>query len=370
MKNTFPYIIALSALSVAGTAAFYSVFGLSKLFAGASTQVIIMAGSLEFAKLVVASLLYQYWGTINKILRTYLAIACFVLMIITSGGIYGFLSGAYQSTAVKSELLDKGLAVLNQKQIRFQETKGDLQLEKNQLTKSISDLRISLSNPTSVSYYSAEAEQVITTSSSSARRALQAELKNTIVDRDNINLKLEAILDSITTTDMALLNKEISNEGERELGPLKYLSGITGWAMDRVVNWFLLLIIFVFDPLAIALVVTTNFAFAQIRRKPEKKDYFNKRNEHLEKKVKVANDKQTNDLSRIDGIEDKISHISDILNNIDNKTKGKEKTELIIKEPKKDTGTNQTRPAAVFKRRDNKGEGPSGMRGNLYGEVE
>ena len=86
-KRLFPLLIALSALAVSGSAAFYSVFGLSKLFAGASTQVIIMAGSLEFAKLVVASLLYQYWDTINKWLRSYLAIACFVLMLITSGGI-------------------------------------------------------------------------------------------------------------------------------------------------------------------------------------------------------------------------------------------------------------------------------------------
>ena len=109
-KRLFPLIIALSALSVAGSAAFYSVFGLSKLFAGAATQVIIMAGSLEFAKLVVASLLYQYWDNINKILKGYLMIAVFVLMVITSGGIYGFLSGAYQSTATQSELLDKSLS--------------------------------------------------------------------------------------------------------------------------------------------------------------------------------------------------------------------------------------------------------------------
>ena len=264
-ERIFPIIIALSALSVAGSAAFYSVFGLSKLFAGASTQVIIMAGSLEFAKLVTASLLYQYWGTINKVLKGYLMVAVFTLMIITSGGIYGFLSGAYQSTAVKSELLDKSLAVLNQKQIRFEETKNDLKIEKTQLTKSISDLRISLSNPTQVQYYDAEAEQVITTSSSSARRALQAELKTSIKDRDAVNLKLEAVIDSITTTDMALLNKEISNESERELGPLRYLTGITGWPMDRVVNWFLLLIVFVFDPLAIALVLSANFAFAHIK---------------------------------------------------------------------------------------------------------
>ena len=111
-KRLFPFTIGLAALLVSGSAAFYSVFGLSKLFAGASTQVLIMAGSLEFAKLVVASLLYQYWDTINKWLRTYLSIAVFVLMVITSGGIYGFLSGAYQETATKSEFLDKSLLVL------------------------------------------------------------------------------------------------------------------------------------------------------------------------------------------------------------------------------------------------------------------
>ena len=268
-KRLFPLLIALSALAVSGSAAFYSVFGLSKLFAGASLQVIIMAGSLEFAKLVVASLLYQYWDTINKVLRTYLAIAVFVLMVITSGGIYGFLSGAYQETATKSELLDKSLVILNQKQLRFQETKEDLTIEKTQLNKSISDLRISLSNPTSVSYYDKEAEQVITTTSSSTRRALQSELKSTIEDRDAVNMKIEAILDSITTTDVALLEKEISNEDERELGPLKYLAETTGYPMGQVVNWFLLLIIFVFDPLAIALVVAANFAFTQIKRGDE-----------------------------------------------------------------------------------------------------
>jgi len=285
-KRLFPFLIALSALAVSGSAAFYSVFGLSKLFAGASLQVIIMAGSLEFAKLVVASLLYQYWDTINKVLRAYLAIACFVLMVITSGGIYGFLSGAYQSTATQSELLDKSLMILNQKQIRFQETKKDLTIEKQGLTKSISDLRIALSNPAQVQYVDKESGQLITTSSSSARRALQSELKTTITERDDINLKIEAVMDSVNKTDMALLDKEISNEAESELGPLKYLAETTGQPMNEVVNWFLLLIIFVFDPLAIALVVAANMAFNQLK-KPEdpKEDYFEKRNEHLNKVV-------------------------------------------------------------------------------------
>ena len=269
-KRLLPITIALSALAVSGSAAFYSVFGLSKLFAGASTQVIIMAGSLEFAKLVTASLLYQYWGTINKWLRTYLSIAVFVLMVITSGGIYGFLSGAYQETATKSEFLDKSLAVLETKQTRFEENKTDLTLEKSQLNTTISDLRTSLSNPAQVQYVDRESGQLITTTSTSTRKALQKELELTIVDRDNINLKLEAVQDSIMRLDTELLDLEIGNEEQRELGPLKYLSEITGKEMGQVVNWFLLLIIFVFDPLAIALVVAANFAFAQISKsKPE-----------------------------------------------------------------------------------------------------
>ena len=269
-KRIFPFIIGLSALLVSGSAAFYSVFGLSKLFAGAATQVLIMAGSLEFAKLVCASLLYQYWGTINKWLRFYLSVAVFVLMVITSGGIYGFLSGAYQETATKSEFLDKSLAVLQTKQERFEEQKEDLTIEKTQLNTTISDLRTSLSNPTSVSYWDENSQSVITTTSSSTRRALQSELKTTIEDRDGINLKLEAVMDSVMRIDTELLELEIGNEEQRELGPLKYLSETTGKDMGIVVNWFLLLIIFVFDPLAIAMVVAANFAFAQIRPKKEK----------------------------------------------------------------------------------------------------
>jgi len=264
----FPILITLSALSVSGSAAFYSVFGLSKLFAGASTEVIIMAGALEFAKLVVASLLYQYWDTINKFLRMYLSIACFVLMIITSGGIYGFLSGAYQSTATQSELLDKSLAILHQKQIRFEEAKQDLKYEKAGLIKSISTLRISLSNPTQIQYVDKESGQLITTTSASGRRALQSELTTTIKYRNGVNIKLEALADSISRTDMSILNKEIDNEDQRELGPLKYLAETTGQDMNQVVNWFLLLIIFVFDPLAIALVIAANMAFDQLK-KPE-----------------------------------------------------------------------------------------------------
>ena len=277
-KRLLPFLIAFSALSVSASAAFYSVFGLSHLFAGASTEVIIMAGALEFAKLVCASLLYQYWNVINKLLRIYLVSAVFILMVITSGCIYGFLSGAFAETNTQSQFLDKQVEIQTAKQNVFVEKKEDLTLEKTALVKTISDLRISLSNPTQVSYYSEEAQQVITTTSSSTRRALQNELKTTIDERDAISLKIEAITDSIAKLDVSILNAQIDNEAARELGPLKYMAEITGQSMSKIVNWFMLLIVFVFDPLAIAMVVAANMAFAQIRPKrieleEESKDY-------------------------------------------------------------------------------------------------
>ena len=264
-KRLLPFVIAFSALSVSASAAFYSVFGLSHLFAGASTEVIIMAGALEFAKLVCASLLYQYWIVINKWLRAYLVSAVFILMIITSGGIYGFLSGAFAETNTQSQFLDKQIEIQTAKQNVFVEKKEDLSLEKIQLNQTIADLRTSLSNPTSVSYYSEEAGQVITTTSSSTRRALQSELNTTIAERDTISQQINAVTDSIAVYDVKILEQQIGNESARELGPLKYMAELTEKPMEQIVNWFMLLIIFVFDPLAIAMVVAANMAFAQIK---------------------------------------------------------------------------------------------------------
>jgi len=250
MKNKLlPYIIALSALFVSSSAIFYSVYGLSQLFAGASKAVIVMASSLEFAKLVVASLLYQYWDEINKWLRLYLTVACITLMLITSGGIYGFLSGAYQSTATKSELMDKHTLMLQTKQNRFNEQlKGEKEL--------LIYYTEALSNPTMIQYIDKETEQLVTTTSSRQRKLMTDQLNGV---KNNINM----LNDSISIYDMKILEKEISNENARELGPLKYVAKSLGIEMDKVVNYFLLLIVCVFDPLAIALVIAANFAFTR-----------------------------------------------------------------------------------------------------------
>ena len=261
-ERILPYVIALSALSVSASAAFYSVFGLSHLFAGASTEVIIMAGALEAAKLVVASLLYQYWNVINKWLRAYLVSAVFILMVITSGGIYGFLSGAFQETNTQSEFLDKQVQIIDAKRTRFIENRDGLKL-------TIKDLTTSLANPTMIQYVDSASQQLVTTTSSRTRKMLQNQLTEA---KTNLN----AVTDSIAVLDVKILEQQIGNESARELGPLKYMAELTGKPMEQIVNWFMLLIIFVFDPLAIAMVVAANMAFAQIKGfKPKeiKKDY-------------------------------------------------------------------------------------------------
>ena len=271
MRYIFPLLIAFSALAVSASAAYYSVFGLSKLFAGARTEVIIMAASLEVAKLVVASLLYRYWNDLSKAIRAYLIIACVVLVGITSMGIYGFLSGAFQETATQSNFLDKQVTILERKQDLFKESKSSLTTEKDQLTITISDLRTSLSNPAQVSYYSEEAGQVITTTSSSTRRALQSELNKAIEERDIISQDLRNLSDSIAAKDVEILEMQIGNESARELGPLKYVAALTGKPMENIVNVFMLLLVFVFDPLAVVLVVVANMAFLNIKPKPKVK---------------------------------------------------------------------------------------------------
>jgi hypothetical protein len=270
-KRIFPTVVALSALSVSVSAAFYSVSGLSKLFAGATFEVIVMASSLEVSKLVIASLLYQYWGKINKLLRFYLTLATIILVLITSAGIYGFLSAAYQETATKSGIVDKRVEVLELRKNRFIDSRDYLMTEKGVLDKSISSLRDGLSNNI-IQYKDKETGQIITTTSSSTRKALQNELNTAVAQRDKISIRLETATDSINGIDIKILDTESSAEIASELGPLKYLSELTGKPMNIIINVLLLIIIFVFDPLAISLVIASNFMFNQLKRKNENED--------------------------------------------------------------------------------------------------
>ena len=284
MKETkskiLPFIIALSAASVSASAAFYSVSGLSKLFAGASTQVMIMAGSLEVAKLVIASLLYQYWDILNKTLRTYLSIAAVILVLITSIGIYGYLSAAYQETATKSLNADAQVTLLETKKQNFTQQRDLYNTEKTNLVQGITQLQSGLAG-NKISYIDKKGN-LIQSNSSSNRKSFEKQLDNSNIRQSEISTKLDVINDSIFKLDTQIIEAKTGNNTAGELGPLKYLSNLTGASMDSIINWLLLIIIFVFDPLAISLVIAANFAFEQAKNKDKILTSFEEFNKYLD----------------------------------------------------------------------------------------
>ena len=270
-KGMFPFLIAFSALSVSASAAFYSVSGLSKLFAGASLEVIIMAGSLEFAKLVTASLLYQYWDTINKTLRTYLSISTVVLVLITSMGIYGFLSAAYQETYSKLSTIENQKGFIQKKVDFYQNdvTRYDKEIER--ISSNISTLSNAKASSIQVRDTSVSGG-IRTTISTTELRMAQSRINIEEENRKFSQEKRSIASDSLQKFQLQVLKLDNNNEVAGELGPLQYLSGLTGYSMDIIINWLLLIIIFVFDPLAISLVVAANFAFDQAYPKRKYKE--------------------------------------------------------------------------------------------------
>lgn len=264
MKKLLPFLILIAALSVSGSAAFYSVYGLGKLFAGAALQVMIMAGSLEFAKLVIATSLHRYWTVMNKLMRAYLIFAATLLIGITSAGIYGFLSSAYQVTAAQDAITTKEIGIIELRKNRFDEQRSELMSEKNQIIENITSLRTSISNPGQVQYIDKKTGQVVSTTSSASRKSLETQLNDATTRRDLISQKIETVTDSLATLDVAIVTAQSASETSSELGPLKYVAGLTGKPMDVVVNWFLFLLIFVFDPLAVTLILLANFSFEYV----------------------------------------------------------------------------------------------------------
>ena len=267
----FPFLIGFSALSVSTSAAFYSVSGLSKLFAGASLEVIIMAGSLEFAKLVTASLLYQYWDTINKTLRTYLSIATVVLVLITSMGIYGFLSAAYQETYSKLSAVENQKGFIQQKIDFYQNdvTRYDTEIERiSSNISTLSNAKASTIQVRDTSVSGGFRQTISTTELRMAQSRINIEEEN----RKLAQSKRIIASDSLQKFQLQVLELDNNTEVAGELGPLQYLSSLTGYSMDKIINVLLLIIIFVFDPLAISLVIAANFAFDQAYPKLKYRD--------------------------------------------------------------------------------------------------
>jgi len=243
-SKSFNKLVGFSALSIAGSAAFFSVFGLSKLFAGAQFAVIIMAGSLEFGKLVAASFLYRYWDKINIAHRTYMTIAVVTLVLITSAGIFGFLSNAYQGATVGFE---KESTALIYKQDRLDQLEEDKVYLKEELDAAVKELP----------------ENYRT-----ARRKLREEYQPQISKMNNDIIVLKGEIGDLK---IALVETGV------EVGPAIYLARIFETDVDTVVKFFIFVLIFVFDPMAVLFVISYNVTLLNDEEEPTKKKEKNKK---------------------------------------------------------------------------------------------
>jgi hypothetical protein len=272
-KKILPWVISFSALLVSGSAGFYSVYGLGKMFAGASIQVMILAGSLELSKLVTASLLYRYWDDLNKFLKTYLLIATFILILITSAGIYGFLSGAYKETANKYEITEQKIISLETKKNLYEKSRDNYIKEKESISKSLENLRNGLSANSTTQYVDKKGNLIIS-ANNSGRKSLESQLFSLNRNDSIVSKKIETTNDSIFNIENQIIDTKTNSTISDELGPLRYISDLTGKSLDYIVNWYIIVMMLVFDPLAISLVIAANFAFEKLKEEKEKESIF------------------------------------------------------------------------------------------------
>ena len=221
----FAFLVGLAAFAIAGSAAFFSVFGLSKLFAGATSAVVVMAGSLEFGKLISASFLYRYWDKVNKALRTYLLVGIVTLVGITSAGIFGFLSNAYQGATIEFE---KESTKLIYKEDRLEQLEEDKVYLKEELELAISELP----------------DNYIT-----AKRNLREEYNPKVLEVNDQILNIKSEIGDLKT---ALIESVV------DVGQDIYLARAFGTDVDTAVKIFIFILIFVFDPMAVVLVICYN----------------------------------------------------------------------------------------------------------------
>ena len=266
-RDYFKYFVGLAALLVAGSAAYFSVFGLSKLFAGAAGSIVVMAGSLEFGKLVSASFLYRYWDKTNQWLKIYLLVGVITLVGITSAGIFGYLSNAYQGATVNFE---KQTTALFYKEDRLEQLQEDKVYLKDELEQSLSSLP----------------DNYIT-----AKRKLREDYNPKVLE---INDKILNIKQEIGELKISLVETGV------DVGPAIYLARVFNTDIDTVVKFFILILIFVFDPLAVSLVIAyNNIVYKRV-------DMYGEEKKNIKPiKVKPRAKKKSKNISSIDEEDDK-----------------------------------------------------------------
>jgi len=249
-------LIWFCAIGLASFSGYYSVYGISKLFSGGSWSIIGMAAMLEFSKLVVITFLHDHFKTLKPLFKFYLMSSAAVLMILTSVGVYGYLTNSYQETAKSIYEAQNKIALLEQKKKIFTEQKTQIDTLVKQKTERISSYdKLRLSQENSLNSQLTQKQ---------GTRGLQKNIQSVDQSTQTLNLEISQLNQkSINLSDsVALLEQEklvLENSTfSSEIGPLLYLSRLTGKPMDVIVNWFILVLVSVFDPLAVSLVIAAN----------------------------------------------------------------------------------------------------------------
>jgi len=253
MRKILLYIILVMAIVMVTVVAYVSVNGLMRVFAGAGVVGLIFFSAIEVAKVIATTAIHTYGKKIGWVYNSLLALGITIAMIITSMGIYGFLSSTYRETANKMDNIENQVMLLESNLGNFQEQFNLYNNERSELNNSISSLRSGLSN--NVIQYTNNSGQLITTTSSANRKALENQLNSALLRQNELNFKIDEVNDKIFELKTNILDVKNSDHSSTELGPLKYLSDVTGTSMDNVMKWFILMLIIIGDPMAILLVI-------------------------------------------------------------------------------------------------------------------
>lgn len=239
----FTALLGLTALLVAGCGAYFSVLGIATLFSGHFWQVAIMAGSLELGKLVATSFLYRYWKRVVWFLKIYMISAVLVLMCITSMGIFGYLSSGYQVNAGKTGLIDNKVALIEQQ-------KTNIKTEIDQINSRITTLNEARKSQ----------EKRLPEMSRAAAKPVYEDMARAAEEIKGLQVRVQTLQTTVFEKDNELISLNSEGNAVHDIGTFKFVAESIGLPLDTVVKIFIICIVAVFDPLAVALVLAYNIA--------------------------------------------------------------------------------------------------------------
>ena len=252
-ERWFAWMVGLVALFIATTSAVFSILGIGMLFSGSYISAMIMATSLEFGKITSISFLYRYWKNVSTFLRTYLITAIVTLALITSLGVFGWLSAAYQGSSLKYEITQQQISVLE-----GQKTQLDSQSEiSTNRIKELSSLRSSQEDRMSEALNNTVLARNPTQFRQVQEQNLQL-IRDTESSVSDEQKKLESLRGQRLDIDKRIADIRMENIKTKDVVTFQFVADSIGLSLNTTVKWFIVVIIVVFDPLAVCLILSYN----------------------------------------------------------------------------------------------------------------